>query len=135
MSRNIFTKNKDVLVLISRLIIGGIFINAGWLKISDMAQTIGFFQTLGIPAFLAYIVGYAEFIGGVLLVLGLFVEMSVLVLAIIMIVAVCLTRGGGVQMFGLPLTMLAALLLAGISGPGRYALRLKKRDEAIASNL
>ena len=126
-----FTKNKDIFILISRLIIGGIFVVSGWMKVSAMTQTIGFFHTLGLPASLAYLVGYAELIAGLLVVFGLFIERSALILAIIMVVAVYFTRGGGLQMYGFPLTMLAGLLLIIVSGPGAYILRSKKKTEAV----
>jgi putative oxidoreductase len=63
--------SKNLALLVIRIIIGGIFIYTGWMKIADMTSTVGYFASMGIPAFLAYIVGYAEFIGGILLVIGL----------------------------------------------------------------
>lgn len=109
-------------LLIARLIVGGIFIMSGWLKVSDMAATVGLFGQMGIPAFLAYAVSYLELIGGVLLVLGLFSCLVALVLSIIMIFAVWYTRSAGFQGFGLPLAMFAALLALIPSHGGRYSL-------------
>ena len=124
------TQKKDILLLIVRLIIGGVFILAGWMKVSAMAQTIVSFGTMGIPAFLAYLVSYAELIGGVLLVLGIYSCIASAVLSIIMIVAVYFTYPGGMQMFGTPLATLAALLGLLASGAGNYVVPLKKSDTA-----
>jgi putative oxidoreductase len=127
------SSKKDIAVLIVRLIIGGIFIFSGWMKISDMTMTVGFFGTLGIPAFLAYIVGYAEFIGGILLVIGLWTCISSIVLGIIMIVAVILTVSAGPSMFMTPLVTLAGLISILGSGAGRFAIRCKKPSATSAT--
>ena len=121
------TTKQNISILIARLIIGGLFVGTGWMKISDMAMTIGFFQSLGIPAFLAYVVGYAEFIGGILLILGLWIEITTAILAIIMIVAIYLTRAGGFPAFSTPLVTLGSLLAICAAGPGKIAFSPKKK--------
>ena len=113
-------------MLVARIIIGGIFVYAGWEKISAMAETVGFFVSLGIPAFLAYVVGYAEFIGGILLILGLWTCVSSAVLAIIMAVAVCFTYKAGIAMFGFPLSLFAGLLYILATGAGHIVVPCKK---------
>ena len=129
--KNIFAKRSDGALLCTRLIIGGIFIYTGWLKVSDMAATVGFFTQLGIPSFFAYLVGYFELIGGVMLVLGLFTCLAALVLAVIMVFAVCFTRGMVFQGFATPLATLAALLaLFGVCG-GQFALFCKCTPKAL----
>ncbi len=117
--------NKNLAVLIVRLIIGGIFVATGWMKVSDMATTVGFFGGMGIPAFLAYIVSYAELVGGVLIVLGLWTEISAGVLAIIMLFAIWYTRSMGFQGFMGPLAVLAGLVSLIASGAGQYAVGKK----------
>ena len=115
-------RRKDWMLLITRLIVGGIFILSGWAKVSDMAATVAGFGQMGIPSFLAYAVSYIEFIGGILLVLGVYTCTVSAVLAVIMIFAVWFTRSAGLQGFGFPLSLLAALLsLCGACG-GRFSL-------------
>lgn len=116
-------QKKDALWLIARIIIGLIFITAGWMKISNMAQTVGYFGTMGIPAFLAYIVGYGEFIGGILLAVGYKTCMAAGFLTIIMIVAIFYSFHGGFQSYSLPLATLAGLLAILSVGSGKHALR------------
>mgnify|MGYP001821567523 CR=1 FL=1 len=55
-----------------RLAMGTMFLSHGLLKVLvfTLAGTAGFFESLGLPGFLAYIVTFAEIIGGVLLVVG-----------------------------------------------------------------
>jgi putative oxidoreductase len=118
--------SKNLALLVIRIIIGGIFIYTGWMKIADMTSTVGYFASMGIPAFLAYIVGYAEFIGGILLVIGLWNCLASAVLAIIMIVAAILVALNAPQMVSTPLAVLAALLGLIVSGPGSWAIGKKK---------
>ncbi len=114
---------RSVALLVSRLIIGGIFISSGWAKVSDITSTLGFFGQLGIPAFLAYVVAYLELVGGIMIVLGFYTCLAAAVLAVIMIFAVWFTRSMGFQGMGLPLAALAALLaLCGTCG-GKYSLK------------
>lgn len=116
-------KYRDVAMLLTRLIVGGIFIYSGWLKVADMGATVGFFAQMGIPALLAYTVAYLELIGGVMLVLGLYTCLAAAVLAVIMLFAIWYTRGMGFQGFATPLATLAALLaLFGVCG-GKYSLK------------
>src|SRR5688572_9269155 len=118
-------KRTDIVMLVARLIIGGIFIYTGWMKVSDMAQTIAFFDTMGLPAIIAQVVSFAELIGGIFLVLGLWAELAAAALAIVMVGAVYLTYQTGFQMFGTPLALLGGLLAIAAIGAGHYALRFR----------
>lgn len=117
----------DTLLLVSRLIIGGIFMYAGYMKIATMDQTIAFFAQIGLPAFMAYLVAWVELLGGTLIVLGLKARYAALVIAVIMLGAAYYTRTGGMPTMGLPLALLGGLLGIVASGPGHYALSLKRR--------
>lgn len=113
---------KDALTLVVRLIIGGIFITAGLMKVGGMEMTIGYFAQMGIPAFLAYVVGYAELVGGVLIVLGFFSCYSSAVLAVVMLFAIYYSKGMGFQGMFPPLAVFAGLLSIIASGAGRFGL-------------
>ena len=113
---------KDIALLVVRLIIGGIFIFSGYEKITDLSGTVTMFTGFGIPVFLTYIVAFGELISGILLVLGLWTCFVAMFLAIIMIVAVWLTKSN-IQMVMTPLATLAALIsLIGFCG-GKYSIK------------
>lgn len=104
-------KNKGKwFLLAARIIVGLVFIYAGWMKVSAMDMTVGYFAQMGLPAFLAYIVGYVEFVGGAFLVLGLFPCITGAILAVIMIFAVWYSRSLGLQGMMPPAVVFAALL-------------------------
>jgi len=116
---------KDAFQLIVRLIVGGIFITTGWIKVSAMTVTLGYFASMNLPAFIAYIVSYAELIGGVLIVIGLWECLAAFVLSVIMVFAIWYSRSFGIQGTMPPLAMLASLLSIIHSGGGKYVLRQK----------
>lgn len=119
--------NADLGILLIRLALGAVFIYHGWQKLQAMDMTIGFFGTLGFAPYLAYVVAYAEFIGGIALVLGIATRYAGLVLAIAMAVATfkvhwsngfSLATGGYEFAMALMLGSLAMVFL----GAGRYSL-------------
>lgn len=113
---------KHSLLLVVRIVIGAIFVYEGWAKVSDMAHTVGFFASLGIPTFLAYVVAYVELVGGALLIVGFWSCVTAIALAIVMVGAVYFTQANGITSFGFPLAILAALLSLVASGSGKYSL-------------
>lgn len=116
------SKHKDTLTLVARLIVGGIFVYAGWVKISDMATTIAFMGDMGITPFWAYVASYSEFIGGILIVLGFYSRVAAAVLSIVMLVAIYKSRSMGLQGFLAPLAVLASLVMLLGHGSGHGSL-------------
>lgn len=121
--KNQIKMRPDVALLITRLIVGGIFVYSGWLKVFDMAGTVAMFDQIGIMAPLTYIVSYGELIAGLMLMLGLWTEFAALFLTIVMLVAFYLTRNFGFEVFGLPLATLSGVLVILGCGPGKYKMK------------
>lgn len=65
------------LVLI-RVILGLSMCLHGLSKASDLAGTVGFFSSLGVPSFIAYLVVAIEVIGGIFMMIGLLVPLVAL---------------------------------------------------------
>lgn len=75
--------------LFLRLAIGIIFIAHGWQKFSFGIPAIaGFFESIGLPGFMAGLVASVELAGGILLILGLFTRYAALLLSAVMVVAI-----------------------------------------------
>ena len=115
--------SPDIASLIVRIIIGGIFVCSGWAKIGDMADTLSKFGDMGITAPLTYLVSYGELIGGLMLIIGLWTELAAFFLAIVMIVAVYMTRNFGFLVFAFPLATLAGLIAILGAGAGKYKVK------------
>ena len=76
--------------LTARLIVGEVFMTAGWGKLQNLDAMIQNFTSWGIPFphILTPFTSGAEFVCGILLMLGLFTRISAGILGVIMIVAI-----------------------------------------------
>ena len=81
-----------------RLALGTLYLAHGaYLKlvVFTLAGTVGFFQSLGLPAAVAYAVIAAEIVGGALLLLGIRVREAALVLTVVSLGATWAHSGAG----------------------------------------
>lgn len=119
--------NKDFGLLVIRVIIGAIFVVHGYQKLQGMEGVVGFFGSLGFAPFLAYLVAWVEFLGGISLIIGYGTKIAAALLAITMLVAIVKVHGpngfsagkGGYE-FVLALFAVSVGLL--YTGPGRYSI-------------
>ena len=108
--------SNEIGKIILRAVLGLTFFIHGLSKFQGgIANTVGFFDSLGIPGFMAYVVAVIELIGGIALLLGLGTRIVSLLFALIMIGAIftvklSVTFLGNGQMAGyeLDLILLAA---------------------------
>ncbi len=113
---------KSVVSLVVRLVVGGLFIYAGWEKVSDMPGTIAMFSSMGIAAWLTYVVAWVELIGGIAVLVGFYTRKVSAVLAVIMIAAIYYTFGLGFAMYSYPLGVLVALIVLMYVQCGKYSV-------------
>jgi putative oxidoreductase len=120
-------------LLVVRLYWGWQFAQNGWGKLHRLPDIVQYFTSLGIPApaLNAYFVSGLEFVGGILLILGLGSRVIALMLSFDMIVAyVAADREAFKQIFSDPgkfynadpYTFLFASLMVLIFGPGLFAV-------------
>ncbi|MFP5247376.1 MAG: DoxX family protein [Thermoanaerobaculia bacterium] len=132
---------SDIAALILRVVAGAIFLPHGWSKIAGDGGAGAFAADVaanyGIPSFLGYVAAYAEVVGGVLLVVGLFTRLDALLLGATMFVAAFLVQlpdalfgvePGAIKAFvairgiELPLAMFAICVALLLTGGGRFSL-------------
>ncbi len=119
---------------------GLIFIPHGVAKVFGSGGVAKFASSLpsyGIPAFLGYIAAYSEFIGGILLIVGLLTRIDALLLSGNMFVAAFIVAlpdavrdpdAGSNKLFAairgmeLPLSLFAAMIALVLLGGGRWSL-------------
>lgn len=127
--------NRDLALLFIRIALGAVFIFHGAGKLMAMDQTVAFFGKLGFAPFLAYVVTIVELLGGILVLLGFFVEYVGVLLAIVMLVAIFKVKlsKGFIGGYELDFTLLLAALSLMFSGAGKYSLSsfLKKDDQVL----
>jgi putative oxidoreductase len=120
-------------LLLIRLYFGWQFATNGWGKLHNLPRIIDFFRSLGLPApaFTATFVASFEFVGGILLALGLLSRITALGIVIDMSVAyLTADRDSLVQIFSSPDKFVGADpfifwfvgLIILFFGPGKFAL-------------
>jgi putative oxidoreductase len=79
---------------LARLTLASVFIGTGWGKLSNIGSTVEYFASLHIPApeFQARLAAGTEFVGGILLLLGLFTRLAALPMAFTMVIAIITAR-------------------------------------------
>lgn len=122
--------------LVARVTVGWVFMWSGWGKLNNLPKVIENFVGWHIPnpQILAPFVSGVEFVGGLLLLLGLFTRVAAAPLVIVMIVAIRTALWDQVDslqtLFGFEeFTYLAVFLWLAIAGPGAVSLdRLLQRS-------
>ncbi len=112
-------------LLILRVVLGLAFFMHGLDKVQGIEGVIGFFGSIGLPAFVAWAVAIGEILAGALLVLGIFTRIAGYMVAVIMFFALILVKmkmQNGVMAMELELIFLAAGLAIAWVGPGRFSL-------------
>ncbi len=129
---------SDYAALVLRIGLGTMFVAHGLLKVLvfTLPGTVGFFESVGFPGFAAYIVTFAEIIGGVLLLAGIAVRAVSIALLPVLLGAVYVHFGAG-WLFSnanggweYPAFLTIASIAQALLGPGRFALRLPRKSAA-----
>ncbi|MEK7600354.1 MAG: DoxX family protein [Patescibacteria group bacterium] len=116
-------KMQGWVIVLARVVLGAIFIAHGWQKLNNMDAIVGFFGTLGMPAFMAYVVALVEFLGGIAVLIGAWTLWAGRLLALVMVGAIVLVKFkmGFMGGYELELGLLALALCVSAFGPGPMA--------------
>ncbi len=122
--------NKDLGLTLLRVIVGIVFLAHGYQKLFvwGIGGVAASFGQMGIPAphVSAFLATFAEFFGGLALLLGLFTRLAAIPVAFTMVVAMLQVhlRGGFFAPKGIeyPLTLLVANVALIVAGGGAFAL-------------
>jgi putative oxidoreductase len=108
-----------------RVAVGVIFIVHGFGKFGNPGFG-GWISSMGIPAEMQIPIALAEFIPGILLLLGILTRISASLISIVMLGAIFLVKGAssltGEHGYELDLILLASCLVVIVAGPGRVSL-------------
>lgn len=133
----LFSTDPVLSVLIIRVVLGIIFFAhgaqkvLGWFGGHGLKGTVGFMTSMGLPAPIAYMVCFFEFLGGLGLIVGLLTRLAALAVAIVMVGAIATVhakngffvnwemepgKGHGFEVNLAYLAMASALILEGGGG-------------------
>ncbi len=100
-----------------------------------VAGTVGYFESLGLPGFLAYLTILGELVGGAALILGVGTRAAAIAL-IPLLLGTVWVHGGNGWLFSsegggweFPLFWVAALVATALLGRGAFALRVPVLDK------
>ena len=134
--------NTDYAALMLRIALGVMFIAHGLLKVLvfTLPGTVGFFESVGFPGWMAYLVILAEIGGGVLLLAGLGVRIVSLTLVPVLLGAAYVHFGNGWVFsnanggWEYPVFLTITAIVQSLLGPGKFALRLPYQQAKPQSN-
>ncbi|MGH8221601.1 MAG: DoxX family protein [Woeseiaceae bacterium] len=124
--------NVEHAALLLRAALGSMFIAHGLLKlfVFTLPGTVQFFEQVGLPGFLAYVVTGTEVAGGILLILGIATRWVSLALLPVLLGAVSVHFGAGWLFtnptggWEYPAFLTVAAVVQALLGDGAHALRL-----------
>ena len=124
--------NADLAATLLRVSMGGLFLAHAWLKLAIFtpAGTAAFFESLGFPGFLAYLVIAAELAGGVALIAGVWTRWVSLALVPVLLGSIYAPHGAAGFFFSnegggweFPAFWAIALVVQALLGDGAFALK------------
>ncbi len=128
-SKNILDNGQSVSLLLARFVVAYGFYDPAMQKWSDIGSVATWFESIGIPfpTLNAYMAASTEFIGVILLTLGLFTRLISIPLMVVMVVAITtvhLAHGfsAGNNGFEIPLYYMLFLAIFATHGSGKFSL-------------
>ena len=123
--------NSDFAALALRLSSGALFVAHGLMKVFvfTIPGTVGYFESLGLPGFLAYLTIFAEVAGGLALILGVATRAVALALIPVLLGAVWVHSGNGWTFsnegggWEFPAFWAVTLVVQALLGDGAFALK------------
>ncbi|MDN4595179.1 DoxX family protein [Polycladomyces subterraneus] len=112
-------------LLLGRIILGIIMLAHGLQKMSALGQVAKMFAgQMGLPGPLAYVVAVVETVAGLLLILGLWVEIAAVAVGLVMVGAIATVKwkAGFFGGYELDLALLGFSLVLTLSGSRKWAL-------------
>ncbi|NIF15746.1 DoxX family protein [Pantoea sp. Cy-639] len=125
---------RDILLLLARILLMILFILSGWAKLTGFTATAGYMASLGAPApmLATAIAVIMEFLVGILLVLGFYTRPLALLFALFVLGTGLLghpfwnmvepERSANMTQFLKNLSIVGGLLALAAAGPGRFSL-------------
>ncbi len=118
-------KKKEIGIIITRLVLGIIFIIHGLDKFqSGIGNIAGWFESIGLPGFTAYIVAIIELFGGIALILGLGTRYVSMLIALVMLGAMFKVKlaAGFLGGYELDVILLAVSIQLALTGSGQLSI-------------
>ena len=135
------SRNIDMAALVLRISLGVMFIAHGLLKVMvfTLPGTVQFFDAVGFPGWMAYVVTFAEIAGGIALVAGIYTRQIAMAFVPVLIGAFYVHSGNGWLFtsenggWEYPLFLIGATVVQALLGSGRYVVRLPTSQRVVTN--
>lgn len=111
-------------LLLIRVATGLIFVHHGWMKFGNIEGITGFFASLGLAAFMVYVVAVVEFVGGLMLVFGVLTRAAAAALGVVAFFAAYLAVFPRAGVIGAEFELLLSAVSFGLALVGSGAYRV-----------
>ncbi len=128
--------SPDFGLLALRIAVALVFVTKGWGKLGNIEMVSGMLDNMGFfwPMFWAWVLGLVEFVGGLMVLFGLFTKTAAGFLSITMIVALLSAHlGKPLDSAMLAITLLGANLALHSLGAGKYRI-MSSKIESVCGN-
>jgi len=134
MRYSLFEGQRDLIILLARILLMILFILSGWSKLTGFEGTVNYMASLGAPApmLAAAIAVIMEFAVGILLILGFYTRPLAFLFALFVLGTALLghpywnmvdpERSANMTQFLKNMSIVGGLLLLAVSGAGRFSL-------------
>jgi putative oxidoreductase len=128
----IANSTADLLLLLGRILLGWLFLKAGWDKVMNIAGFTGYLTNLKVPAILAWPAAISEVVIGAALILGLATRYAALFTIVYVAIAILVAhryweypaaqQGNQFNHFQKNLAIIGGSLVLFVTGAGRFSL-------------
>ncbi len=134
MRHALLESQKSAIILLARILLMILFIVSGWSKLTGFSGTVGYLESLGVPApmLAAAIAVIMEFFVALLIVVGFYTRPLALLFALFTVGTAVIGHGfwtmagaeqaANMTQFLKNMSIAGGLLLLAITGPGKYSL-------------
>ncbi|MEX5364442.1 DoxX family protein [Pseudomonas guariconensis] len=134
MRYSLFDGQRDIIILLARVLLMILFILSGWSKLTGFEGTVNYMSSLGAPApmLAAAIAVIMEFAVGILLILGFYTRPLAFLFALFVLGTALIghpywnmvdpERSANMTQFLKNMSIVGGLLLLAMSGAGRFSL-------------
>ena len=128
----IANSSADLLLLIGRILLGWLFLKAGWDKVMNIAGFTGYLTNLKVPTVLAWPAAISEVVIGAALILGVATRYAALFTIVYVVIAILVAhrywdypaaqQGNQFNHFQKNLAIIGGSLVLFVTGAGRFSL-------------
>ncbi|MEO8490326.1 MULTISPECIES: DoxX family protein [unclassified Pseudomonas] len=134
MRYTLFERQRDLIILIARILLMLLFVTSGWGKLTGFSGTVEYFTSIGapLPSIAASVAVLMEFGVGILLLIGFYTRPLALLMALFVLGTAIIghhfwnmvepAKSANTVQFFKNMSIIGGLLLLSVTGAGRYSL-------------